>query len=142
MIMVPVIVVEARPHRPNPDPPAIDAECSGQFAGNGGGRSAGARGADERLTGQRELRAVRAGSRDDGAMQRGRRVREQLRHVRRPGDDIVAVCMAHGLDAFPGEERDGDTLRHDEGQEEQQRELARKAPRHQPHASSTLPAKR
>lgn len=121
VVIVPVVVHEARPHRPDPDLPAINTERGGQLTGNGSGRSACARGADKRLAGQRELRAMRAGCRDDGAVERGRRVRKQLRHACRSGDDIVAVRMAHGLDAFPREEADGHTLRHDEGQEEQQR---------------------
>ena len=122
MIMVLVVVVEARPHRPNPDPPVTDAKRGGQFAGNGGGRSTGTRGADDRAP-----RSARTAC--DACWQPRRRCRAAWGAVSVSNCATLAVramtlsrcAWRTALDAFPSEERDGDTLCHGEGQEEEQR---------------------
>ena len=71
-----------------------------------------------------------------------RRALDEAHDGRRPSDHVLAVGVMHGGGAFAGEQEYGDALRRDEREQQHKREPAGEAPRHRPHARSTLPAKR
>ena len=142
-IVVPIVVVQVpSPERRHPDALGRGAERGGEVAGDGGGPLPGAGLLHQGLPAQREPGQTGARRRDHGLVQRGRRVAQQPRHACRAQDGIVPVRMAHRLDAFPGEEREGDALRDGEREQQQQRELAREAFRSEPHPRSTSPVNR
>ena len=111
-------------------------------AGDGRGPLAGPGLHHHRLGREREARDAGARRGDDGLVQRGRRVAEQPHDRRRACDGVLPVRMAQRLDALPGEERDGRSLRDGEREQQQRRELAREALRCEPHPRSTSPANR
>ncbi len=124
------------------DPTRPDSERNGQITCEGIGPVSAFRPANERLPAQREPRLIGARRRDDSAVKRGRCVPEQPHDGAGPQSDIVQMSVMHRLTALGREESDGDALSDDEGQQQQQRELAREAPGHEPHWRSTLPANR
>ena len=147
IVIVVIVVVDAvvpvpRPERRHPDPLRPDGERGGEIVGNGGRPLAGARLTHDGLGGQREPREARARRRDDRVVQPGRRYPEQLRYRRCAQDGIAPVRIAQSLQALPREECHGHALRDGEREQQQHGELPGKTPGHQPHPSSTLPAKR
>ena len=150
ILMIPVIIVivimpvvdQPHPRWRHADPLRPRAERGGEVAGNGSGVLAAACLGDDGLTGQREPCELRARCRDDGRVQPRRCIPEQARHRRRAHDGIVPVRVARRLDALPGEQCHRHALRHAKCDQQQQRELACKAPRCEFHPRSTSPANR
>ena len=141
--VAPVMFVPvSAPRRRHPDPFAPDIERDRKIVGDGRRPGAGPDLDDQGLAGEREPHEVGACGRDDGTVERVRRVREQPRHGPRTHHHVVPVRMAHRLDALLGEEEHGNALRDGQREQQQQRETPREAPRREPHARSTSPANR
>ena len=104
------------PQRCYPDLPGL--EDGGERTGNRSDLSTSSSRRYHWQLGHRKPDKIGAGRGDNGFVKRRRRTLEQSRNSRRTEDDIVPVCMAYCLYAFPGEETNRNALR--DGQSEQQ----------------------
>ena len=145
-VIVVVLVIEIEQEREcqrrHLDPLLRDTERDGKIAGDGDGPLSRSRGVDQGFRGQREPCLVVARRGEDGLVQLGRRLPEQARHSAGARDHIFPVGVLHRFAALRGEESDGDALRYDDGEQQEERELAREARGRKPHSRSTLPANR
>ena len=140
--VAPVVVQVPRPQRRHANPLRATAKGGRETAGDCDGPRPGFDLSDQGLPAEQETGETGARRGDHGVVQFWRRVREQPRHRDGAKDGVVPLRVANRLDAFHGKKSHGDTLRDSERDQQQQRELAGKAFRCEPHMRSTSPMNR